>query len=50
MKEMRTIDEAWKKELDTHLYIDKIKWTEFTKSRPSESRNCRMMDFGEQHT
>jgi hypothetical protein len=30
MKEMRTIDEAWRKINDTTHYIGKTKWTEFT--------------------
>jgi hypothetical protein len=30
MKEMRTIDEAWRKVLDTTHYIGKIRWTAFT--------------------
>jgi hypothetical protein len=30
MKEMRTIDEAWRKVLDTNHYIRKTRWTAFT--------------------
>jgi hypothetical protein len=30
MKEMRTIDEAWRKVLDTTHYIGKTRWTAFT--------------------
>jgi hypothetical protein len=30
MKEMRTIDEAWRKDQVTNHYIGKIRWTAFT--------------------